>query len=112
MSKVKNYGKNLMTKAGPAAGGGIAAKVLNKLVDNVVKDMPELADSQIMQYAKPLAPAILASFLLDGSPAMQFAAAGMIGASFADAASPTIDEMLGDETVLADDDLEEIFFEN
>lgn len=104
----KNFAKNLTDKALPAAVGGAASEVVTKIATNVITKN-ESPDSYLSKLA-PAAPAIVSLLIMDGKNGfMDYAAAGMIGASAANMARPMIEQALGDEDVLADDDLEELF---
>jgi hypothetical protein len=108
---MKNFQKNLTDKALPAAAGGVAAQVVTKIGSNIL-DKQANPDTYLNMLV-PAAPAVLAILVMDGkNGAMDYAAAGMIGASAASMAAPIIEQTLGEEDVLADEDLEELFEED
>lgn len=108
MAGMKGLGKTITTKALPAAGGGAAASVFNKLLGSKIAAM-------LPESVAPLAnavPAVIGLYLMGNkSQTMQFAGAGMIGkvtGDLGDAYIPLGDDVLAD----AAEELDELFDED
>jgi hypothetical protein len=111
---MKKMGDNITKKGLPAFVGGVGAKAVERLTDNVLKDMKDkdgqpLDEDNYMRKVGKAAPAVLALLVMDGKNGMRdYAAAGMLGATGYSVSSKAIDGALTDD-VLADDVLQELF---
>lgn len=112
--ETKKIGENLTKRGLPALVGGVGAKLVEKVTDNVLKDMKDkdgqpLDEDNYMRKVGKASPALVALFVMDGKNGMRdYAAAGMLGAVGYSVSNQMIDEALS-EDVLADEDLEELF---
>jgi hypothetical protein len=107
MAKGKKY-----IKAAYAGGGGAVAGLVSAVANKfLIPNLPEGMQSYGETIANA-APGVVGVLIMDDkNDMMDFAGAGMIGASINNIAKPIISNALGDE-VLAADALDEFFEEN